>query len=30
LVAGVLGLAVSTVFTALDNKVFAWKKGLAQ
>ena len=30
LVAGVLGLVVSTVFTALDNKVFAWKKGLAQ
>ncbi|QNG17486.1 ABC transporter permease [Rhodococcus triatomae] len=30
LVAGILGVAVSMVFTVLDNKVFAWKKGLAQ
>ncbi|EOM74496.1 ABC transporter permease subunit [Rhodococcus rhodnii] len=30
IVAGVLGVAVSGVFAVVDNKVFAWKKGLAQ
>ncbi|NLU82218.1 ABC transporter permease subunit [Rhodococcus sp. HNM0569] len=29
-VAGVLGVVVSGVFAVVDNKVFAWKKGLAQ
>ncbi|MDZ7911956.1 MAG: ABC transporter permease subunit [Rhodococcus sp. (in: high G+C Gram-positive bacteria)] len=30
LVAGVLGVVVSMIFTAFDKKVFAWKMGLAQ
>ena len=30
LVAGVVGVLVSLVLTAMDAKVFDWKKGLAQ